>query len=98
MTTSWGTANERCHQRPLGGDDTVYGGAAMNSLDGMGGDDTIYGLEGDDIITGGADNDALYGGSGDDGIDGGAGDDVPERREAGNGPPTWWIAPATVGY
>ncbi len=50
---------------PVGGDDSLVGGA---------GDDTIYGEDGDDTLVGGAGQDSLVGGAGSDEFSLGAGD------------------------
>ena len=73
-------------QNLLGGnfDDTLYGDAVANIIDGADGDNTLYGGGGDDtvlggtgsnILNGGDGNDALLGGTGNDVLDGGAGND-----------------------
>ena len=59
-----------------GGDDTLYGDAGANALDGLEGQDTLYGRGGDDTLAGGAGNDQLFGEDGNDGLDGGAGADT----------------------
>ncbi|MBB1251635.1 calcium-binding protein [Rhizobium sp. G21] len=67
------------------GDDTVYGSAADDTIDGRGGNDLIYGEGGNDSLDGAAGNDTVFGGSGndtlvqsagDDDLDGGSGDDT----------------------
>ena len=57
------------------GNDTIYGGAGADIINGGGGDDTIYGGSGGDNLGGGADGDRLFGGSGVDTIGGGNNDD-----------------------
>ena len=58
-----------------GGDDTIYGGAQSDMLDGGPGNDELFGKDGADTLYGGADNDYLYGDAGADTLYGGAGDD-----------------------
>ncbi len=58
------------------GDDTVFGGAGQDVLDGAGGDDRLSGGDGQDALWGGAGDDRLHGGRGDDMLDGGTGDDI----------------------
>ena len=48
------------------GNDTLYSGAASDSLSGLGGDDRLYGNAGNDTLDGGAGNDMLDGGVGND--------------------------------
>lgn len=47
---------------PTGGNDTLVGDNAGNSIDGLGGNDSIVGGTGTDSLTGGAGNDTLVGG------------------------------------
>ena len=49
-----------------GGNDTIIGNEANNSLDGGAGNDTLYGGGGNDSIDGGTGNDLVYLGDGDD--------------------------------
>jgi len=58
-----------------GGDDTIYGSAGVDNIDGNNGNDTIYGRAGNDTLNGNNGNDVIYGGSGDDTISGNNGDD-----------------------
>ena len=58
------------------GNDTIYGGAGADTINGGGGDDTIYGGSGGDNLGGGNDGDHLYGGSGTDTISGGNNNDT----------------------
>jgi Ca2+-binding RTX toxin-like protein len=48
------------------GDDTIYGGGAAETIDGLAGYDQLYGGGGADTLIGGLDSDSLYGGSGND--------------------------------
>ena len=76
------------------GDDTLTGGAGMDTIDGHAGNDTIYGAGGRDHVGGGSGNDTLYGGTGNDGLGGGLGDDTlyggagDDRLEGGAGDDT----------
>lgn len=58
-----------------GGDDTFYGSAEGNTVDGGAGQDRLYGYAGDDALTGGSGNDSVQGGEGDDTLSGGSDDD-----------------------
>ena len=67
-----------------GGNDTVFGGFASDTIRGGGGLDTLVGAAGDDLLNGGNSRDTILGGNGADEIlggrgldtlDGGAGDD-----------------------
>ena len=67
------------------GNDSLYGGLAMDELVGGEGDDVAFGYEGDDLLRldsgddyalGGTGNDVVIAGTGDDEAHGGAGDDV----------------------
>ena len=58
-----------------GNNDTIYGGAGSQTINGGAGNDTLYGGSGDDTINGGSANDTIYGGSGNDIIDGGNSND-----------------------
>ena len=67
-----------------GGNDTVFGGFASDTIRGGGGLDTLVGAAGDDLLNGGNSRDTIQGGNGADEIlggrgldtlDGGAGDD-----------------------
>ena len=67
------------------GNDSLYGGLAMDELVGGEGDDIAFGYEGDDLLRlgsgddyalGGTGNDVVLAGTGDDEAHGGAGDDV----------------------
>lgn len=58
-----------------GGNDTLLGNAATNTLGGGDGNDDVRGGFGDDVLLGGAGNDDLYGQEGDDVLEGGAGND-----------------------
>jgi Ca2+-binding RTX toxin-like protein len=60
---------------------TLLGGGGDDSLIGGGANDTLEGEEGNDSLSGGAGNDTLIGGSGADGIIGGAGNDSIEGRD-----------------
>ena len=61
------TVADRQLLRGNNGDDTLFGGAAA---------DTMFGGNGNDSISGGAGADKLFGGAGDDTLLGGAGDDI----------------------
>ena len=69
--------------RGLGGNDTIIGSPAPDSLLGGEGDDQIDGMAGDDTLLGNEGGDTLDGGEGDDRIDGGEGGDLL-RGEAGD--------------
>ena len=72
------------------GNDTIYGSAANDTLDGGPADDLIYGLGGDDVLLGGAGNDSLRGNNGADALNGGAGDDdLAGESNYLNRMPTW---------
>lgn len=71
-------------------DDSLFGNADHNYIEGWGGDDSIYGLDGndtlrgdggDDSVFGGEGNDDIEGGTGNDALSGGAGDDVYRFRK-----------------
>lgn len=55
--------------------DTIFGDAKANKLDGGGGYDRLEGGAGNDTLLGGAGNDTLVGGSGNDVLTGGSGSD-----------------------
>ncbi|MGO4705269.1 calcium-binding protein [Microvirga sp. 2MCAF38] len=57
------------------GNDTVYGSADANELNGQDGNDILAGADGNDTLWGGTGNDWLEGGNGNDLIAGGSGDD-----------------------
>ncbi|MCM2470527.1 calcium-binding protein [Agrobacterium vitis] len=71
----------------LGGNDTIYGSAYYDLLQGGNGDDFLYGFNGDDGLIGQNGNDTLYGGNGDDFLSGGAGND---RLYGNAGADTLW--------
>jgi Ca2+-binding RTX toxin-like protein len=56
--------------------DTMYGGSANESLDGLGGDDNLSGGAGNDLLFGNIGNDTLAGGADNDHLNGGAGNDT----------------------
>jgi|GEM_PF-721161 len=58
-----------------GGDDSLSGGAAADTLFGDSADDADPSQQGNDILSGGAGDDVLHGGPGDDLLDGGDGSD-----------------------
>ncbi|MEO5772712.1 MAG: calcium-binding protein [Sphingomicrobium sp.] len=58
---------------PTDGNDSLFGSAAYDIIDGLGGDDYIRGLGGDDHLTGSGGNDRIYGGDGVDTLVGGGG-------------------------
>ncbi|MGI3211604.1 Hint domain-containing protein [Roseovarius tibetensis] len=58
------------------GDDTLFGTADADSIDGGDGDDLIFGNAGNDTVFGSDGDDTISGGRGDDRIDGGPGNDV----------------------
>jgi len=73
-----------CTLSGAGGDDSITGGAAGDSikggagddiLGGAGGNDTLVGGGGDNSLKGGGGNDILHGGPGNDTLKGGAGND-----------------------
>ena len=55
--------------------DSLYGYAEDDTLDGLGGNDTLYGADGNDTLSGGEGSDNLQGQEGDDIVSGDAGDD-----------------------
>lgn len=59
----------------LGGNDTVYGTAHNDWIDGGAGNDLLRGYNGNDNLEGGAGTDYLYGGYGNDRLSGGADND-----------------------
>jgi Ca2+-binding RTX toxin-like protein len=88
--SSWGApvSPETAHGfNALAGNDTVYGSAYNDYIDGGSGNDKLYGNGGNDALLGQTGNDELYGGDGNDllvggtddagadWLDGGAGDD-----------------------
>jgi Ca2+-binding RTX toxin-like protein len=60
----------------LGGDDSVTGSSAADSIFGDSGSDTLIGRGGDDSISGGTSGDLLRGDEGNDTLDGGGGADT----------------------
>ncbi|MCM1552490.1 MAG: DUF2974 domain-containing protein, partial [Butyrivibrio sp.] len=58
------------------GNESIYGGAGDDYLDGNMGNDTLYGGDGDDELYGNSGNDILVGGAGDDYLNGGWGVDT----------------------
>jgi len=72
------------------GDDTVWGGAGDDFVNGYTGDETVYGGDGNDWIRTGQDNDIVYGDGGDDEIIAGDGNDEVHgglgTDKAGGGP------------
>lgn len=79
----WPTTQQWWIVDALGGNDTVYGSAYGDSVNGGDGTDYLYGFNGNDALSGGNDTDYLYGGNGDDYLSGGAGSDYL-YGEAGN--------------
>ena len=61
-------------------DESVWGGANRDRLDGNGGRDQLFGESGDDDLRGGLGNDAIDGGSDNDTIDGGNGNELDLGR------------------
>ncbi len=59
-----------------GGNDTLVGADAGDTLSGYGGNDILRGLDGGDLLDGGAGSDALYGDLGNDVLEGGEGNDA----------------------
>lgn len=59
-----------------GGDDTIFGGSASDTLRGGGGNDILYGADGDDSLNGGNSRDSLEGGDGADSLQAGRGPDT----------------------
>ncbi|WP_323000750.1 calcium-binding protein [Denitromonas sp.] len=57
------------------GNDTLYGYATDDVLDGQGGNDYLYGKAGNDTLNGGAGSDQVHGEDGNDNLDGGFGND-----------------------
>jgi Ca2+-binding RTX toxin-like protein len=62
-------------QKTSDANDTIYGYASKDDLDGKGGSDILYGFAGDDRLIGGNGADQLYGGNGNDALRGDAGND-----------------------
>ena len=62
--------------RARAGNDTIYGSALADTIDGEAGDDTLYGNGGNDSINGREGNDLIIGNSGDDKLYGGDGSDT----------------------
>ena len=58
------------------GDNTAYGNANADTLNGFAGNDTLIAGLGDDIVNGGLGNDRIYGEEGNDTLSGGPGADV----------------------
>lgn len=86
--SSWGAPvyPETAHSvNAMGGDDTVYGSAYYDILQGGTGNDTMYGNGGDDALVGQAGNDQLYGGSGNDALWGGSVDAGADTLDGGAG-------------
>jgi VCBS repeat-containing protein len=69
-------AGQNISSTATNGDDTLYGGAGNDTINGGGGNDTIYAGSGNDDVDGNNDNDTLYGGSGTDTIKGANNNDV----------------------
>lgn len=69
----------------LGGDDTVYGSAYVDFIQGGSGNDILYGNGDDDTLVGQAGNDELYGGDGDDFLHGGSTDTGQDLLNGGSG-------------
>lgn len=69
-------AGQNISSTATNGNDTLYGGAGADTINGGGGDDTIYGGSGGDSVDGNNEDDALYGGSGNDTVKGSNGDDI----------------------
>lgn len=69
----------------LGGNDTVYGSAYMDIIEGGSGDDVLFGYNGIDALIGQNGNDTLYGGNGDDFLHGGSGDAGQDVLDGGAG-------------
>ena len=74
--------NDTLYGGPLGGDDTLRGGAGNDKLYGGKGADTLQGGDGADTLRGGPGNDKLHGDDGNDSLHGGDGDDTffPDLR------------------
>ncbi|MBT0962389.1 calcium-binding protein [Denitromonas iodatirespirans] len=62
-------------QQATAGNDTLYGYATDDALDGQDGNDYLYGKAGNDTLNGGAGADQVHGEDGDDSLDGGVGND-----------------------
>ena len=69
-------AGQNLSKAGTNGNDTLYGGAGNDTINGGGGNDTIYGGSGVDNVDGNGDNDTLYGGSGNDTLQGSNANDV----------------------
>lgn len=61
---------------PSDGDDTIFGFASPDVIDGRSGDDTLFGYDGDDTLRGDGGDDTLFGGNGADSLLGGLGSDT----------------------
>ena len=59
-----------------GGNDSLFGGAAADTLDGGDGNDTLAGGTGANLLSGGLGNDTILGGTGADTVDAGDGNDT----------------------
>lgn len=70
-----------------GGDDTLIGGSAADTLQGGDGNDLLYGNGGDDLLLGGTGNDRIWGGDGNDTMHGEEGHDF---LDGGNGNDSVW--------
>ncbi|WP_372880614.1 tandem-95 repeat protein [Psychromonas sp.] len=73
--TKWDTVLFNIEQVATEGDDTIYGDASDDVINGLGGNDRLFGSEGDDIISGDAGDDRLSGDAGNDSLQGGEGID-----------------------
>ncbi len=73
----WGTFQADA-MRGDGSENTFYGFAGADILEGRGGADTLIGGDDNDTLNGGGGNDEISGGTGDDTIDGSTGNDLIE--------------------
>ena len=74
--TTWDVATVKTLvQQATAGNDTLYGYATDDVLDGQDGNDYLYGKAGNDTLSGGAGSDQVHGEDGNDSLDGGAGND-----------------------
>ena len=75
--TMWDVANVKAKVLiSTFGNDTLYGYATADTINGNDGNDTIYGYGGDDVLDGGTGADNLQGGDGNDTVKGSTGADI----------------------
>ncbi|WP_432119713.1 calcium-binding protein [Streptomyces sp. bgisy032] len=81
LVVAAGDQNDSVTSSLIGLGVTLLGGGGDDSLVGGGANDTLEGEEGADTLSGGSGNDTLIGGSGADRITGGSGNDSVEGRD-----------------